>query len=773
MKPSEYLPSDSAPRSLAAAPPAVLSVSPTSGATGSGTVVTVNGTGFTGATAVRFGATQGTAVTVVSDTQITVVSPPGTGTVQVTVTTPAGTSNQFVTFGYTTTPAPVLSALTPNTGPAAGGTVVTLSGMGFTGATAVRFGSVSASFTVVSSTQIAATAPAGSGTAQVTVVTPGGTSNALPYTYTAVSTPVLSSVSPNTGPAAGGTVVTLSGTGLAGATAVRFGSVSATFTVVSSTQITSIAPAGTGTAQVTVTTPGGTSNGVGFTYTSVAVPVLSSLSPTSGPSAGGTAVTLTGSGLSNASAVRFGSTAASSFTVVSDTVITAVAPAGTGTVQVTVTTPGGTSNGVAFTYTSVAVPVLSSVSPNSGSAAGGTSVTLTGSGLSNASAVRFGSTAASSFTVVSDTLITAVAPAGTGTVQVTVTTPGGTSNGLPFTYTSVVAPVLSSLSPVSGPSAGGTAVTLTGSGLTNASVVRFGSTAASSFTVVSDTVITAVAPAGTGTVQVTVTTPGGTSNGISYTYVMAPGLTAVSPNQGPTSGGNTVTLTGTNLTGTTAVAFGTTPAASFTVVSPTQITAVAPPSVAGVVGITVTAPGGSSTLPNSYFFVNAPVLTAVQPLSGPLAGGNTVTLVGRSLVEATAVRFGSTAATSFTVVSDSEVTAVAPAGVAGPVQVTVTTVGGTSNPVTYTYLTPPVITSLAPTQGSTSGGGTVTLTGSSFSQATKVFFGSQPVGFTLVSDTHLVADVPAGAVGPVDVTVVGPGGTSAPQTYTRLSSPGI
>ncbi|MEV7471829.1 IPT/TIG domain-containing protein [Streptomyces kronopolitis] len=355
----------------------------------------------------------------------------------------------------------------------------------------------------------------------------------------------------------------------------------------------------------------------------------------------------------------------------------------------------------------------------------------------------------------------------------TVTTPGGTSNGVGFTYTSVSVPVLSSVSPNSGPPAGGTAVTLTGTGLTNASAVRFGATAATSFTVVSDTLITAVAPAGSGTVQVTVTTPGGISNGVSYTYALTPTLTAVSPNQGPTSGGNTVTLTGTNLTGTSAVTFGSTPAASFTVISPTQITAVAPAAVAGVVSITVTTPAGTSTLPNSYFFVNAPVLTAVAPLSGPLAGGNTVTLSGSSLVGATAVRFGSTAATSFTVVSDTQITAVVPAGVAGPVQVTVTTVGGTSNPVTYTYLTPPVITALAPTQGPTTGGSTITLNGSNFSQATAVFLGAQPVSFTLVSDTHLVADVPAGAPGPVNVTVVGPGGTSAPQTYTRVSSPGI
>ncbi|MFF9782913.1 IPT/TIG domain-containing protein [Streptomyces nigrescens] len=76
--------------------------------------------------------------------------------------------------------------------------------------------------------------------------------------------------------------------------------------------------------------------------------------------------------------------------------------------------------------------------------------------------------------------------------------------------------------------------------------------------------------------------------------------------------------------------------------------------------------------------------SAFAPLSGPLAGGNTVTLTGTHLIEATAVRFGATAATSFTVVWDTRITAVVPAGAAGPVQVTVTTVGGTSNPVSYT-----------------------------------------------------------------------------------------
>ncbi|MFF2143667.1 IPT/TIG domain-containing protein, partial [Kitasatospora sp. NPDC058190] len=78
------------------------------------------------------------------------------------------------------------------------------------------------------------------------------------------------------------------------------------------------------------------------------IPVLASVSPVSG--AAGSVVTLTGSGFTGATAVRFGAVAVTAYLVLSDTRIAATVPAGSGTVQVTVTTPGGTSNGVAFTY---------------------------------------------------------------------------------------------------------------------------------------------------------------------------------------------------------------------------------------------------------------------------------------------------------------------------------------------------------------------------------------------------------------------------------------
>ncbi|WP_199830791.1 IPT/TIG domain-containing protein, partial [Streptomyces sp. MMG1533] len=136
----------------------------------------------------------------------------------------------------------------------------------------------------------------------------------------------------------------------------------------------------------------------------------------------------------------------------------------------------------------MAAPVVSSVSPNQGSAAGGTTVTVTGTSFVGTTAVRFGSKAATSFTVNSNTQITAISPSGTGTVNVTVTTSQGTSTQLAtFTYVTTPAPSLSGLSPTQGPLSGGITVTLTGTNLSGATAVGFDGVAATSFTVNSAT----------------------------------------------------------------------------------------------------------------------------------------------------------------------------------------------------------------------------------------------------------------------------------------------
>ncbi|MEU9061000.1 IPT/TIG domain-containing protein [Streptomyces sp. NPDC048430] len=334
-------------------------------------------------------------------------------------------------------------------------------------------------------------------------------------------------------------------------------------------------------------------------------PTISTINPTQGPTSGGTTVTLTGTGMTGSTAVRFGSTNATSFTINSATQIIAVSPPrAAGAAAVTVVHPTGNSNSVTFTYVVAQVPVVTGVAPSSGPTAGGTSVTLTGTGFTGATAVTFAGIPATSFMVNSATQITAVAPAGSaGAAVVNVTTPGGTSAPDAFFFYAAP-PVLVSAGPAQGPTAGGVVVTLTGSNLLNASAVRFGITDAASFTVVSATQITATAPPGSGNSPITVITPGGASNPVAFTYIPTPALTALAPTNGPTSAGTVVTLTGTNLATASAVTFGGT-AVSFIVVSDTQITAIAPAGPAGPVAVSVTTAGGSSPGP-TYTRVAAP-----------------------------------------------------------------------------------------------------------------------------------------------------------------------
>ena len=319
--------------------------------------------------------------------------------------------------------------------------------------------------------------------------------------------------------------MTITGTNfLAGAT-VKFGNTAVNPVNVSFVGTGEIAvlssPAGTGTVDITVTTAGGTSaTSAADLFTYIPVPTVTGVSPNTGSGAGGTSVTITGTNFTGVTSVGFGSAGvAASFTVNSATSITATTAPGTGTVDVTVTTAGGTSATSAadrFTFTAVP-PTVTNVSPNTGLVAGGTQVTITGTNFFAGATVKFGNTtvAAGSVNVVSSTqIIVAASPPGTGTVDVTVTTGGGTSATSAadrFTYVTILPPTVTGISPNTGPSAGGTSVTITGTSLNGATAVKFGNTAAASFVVNSATSISAVSPAGTGVVDITVTTALGTS----------------------------------------------------------------------------------------------------------------------------------------------------------------------------------------------------------------------------------------------------------------------
>jgi hypothetical protein len=318
--------------------PTVTAVSPNSGGTAGGVVVTLTGTNFNDVTQVSFGSASTSTFTVLSNTSLQVTAPVAApGTVDVTVTNGSGTSatSSADHFTYTADPSlPTVTAVSPTSGPTGGTTSVTITGTNFATANGVSFGGVAAtSITLNSATSITAVTPTQSAaTVDVQVTTAYGTSAIVAadhYTYTGTA-PTVSGVSPSSGPATGGYTVVVTGSNLNGATAVKFGTTSATIVSLDSAQqITVTAPALTaGTYDVTVTTPYGTSStSSADQFTALATPTVTGVSPSSGPAAGGTSVTITGTNFTGLVSVAFGGVPATAITVNSATSITATAPA--------------------------------------------------------------------------------------------------------------------------------------------------------------------------------------------------------------------------------------------------------------------------------------------------------------------------------------------------------------------------------------------------------------------------------------------------------------
>jgi phospholipase C len=249
-------------------------------------------------------------------------------------------------------------------------------------------------------------------------------------------------------------------------------------------------------------------------------------------------------------------------------------------------------------------PTVSSVTPDAGLEGGGASVTILGSNLSRVGSVHFGSAAAAGMTVNPDGSITAISPPGSGVVDVTVTSPGGTSGDTPadhFTYVPKgPKPTVSSVAPGGGAAAGGTEVTISGAGFAGVTAVSFGSTAAAGFTTESSGSITAISPpAAAQSADVTVTTPNGTSplSANDRFKFGPPTVTGVSPNTGSTSGAVSVTVTGSGFglaPGSTILRFGSTLATGVECTALTSCTAVAPAHKAGTVDVRATVDAQSS-----------------------------------------------------------------------------------------------------------------------------------------------------------------------------------
>jgi hypothetical protein len=651
-----------------------------------------------------------------------------------------------------TSPSPTIASVSPPSGAVAGGTLVAITGTDLGSGVTVSIGGAAATVASASSTQITATTAAHpAGAADVVVTRSDGqhASRVGGFTYTSAPPPVLSAVSPPSDLSVGGATITLSGANFA-SPVITFGGVQAAVGSASPTSITVTAPPhAQGAVDVVVTNGDGQRDtlAAGFSYLSAALPapVLTSLAPLSGPIAGGMTVTLTGVGFSPPVTVTFGG-ATGTVTGGSATSISVQSPPHpAGSVDVVVTNPDGQSTTLpaAYAYSATSVPpppVVTSLSPTSGATGGGTVVVVAGSGFDPAASVTVGGASAAVVSRSGSSLTVNTPPMGAGPADLVLSNPDGQRATLPGAFLYVAPPALVTLSTVRGPTAGGTSVTLTGSGFATGASVSFGGSAAS-VSALSTTSLAVMTPAhGAGLVDVRVSNADGQAAVLvgAFTYEQpagaAPVVASVAPGQGPVAGGTTVTISGANFVTGISVLFGGVPGTVVGTVSASSFVATTPVSrPAGAVDVTVVIPGSALTgalLHGFTFLAPPPTVQAMSVRGGPYAGGTIALFAGTGLQAGTVVTFGGAPATgvSYDPVLD-RLQAVTPPDPLGPatdgfVDVAVTNPDGQTSTLAGTrfhYGPTPVPTSLATvapvTLATVHKGDTIVITGTDFTAA--------------------------------------------------------
>ncbi|MFN5425308.1 MAG: gliding motility-associated C-terminal domain-containing protein, partial [Bacteroidota bacterium] len=203
-----------------------------------------------------------------------------------------------------------------------------------------------------------------------------------------------------------------------------------------------------------------------------------------------------------------------------------------------------------------------------------------------------------------------------------------------------------------------------------------GGTPVASFTVVSSSSIIAIVGSGSSG-AVSLTTPGGTASLDGFTFIAPPTITSFSPTNA--GRGATITISGTNFSGTFALSFGGTPATSFTILSSTTIIATVGSGSSGAVSLTT--PGGTASLAG-FIFIPAPIITSFTPTAA--AAGMAITITGNHFTGTFALTLGSTPVASFTVLSSTTIVAIVGSGSSGAVSLT--TPGGSASLAGFRFL---------------------------------------------------------------------------------------
>ncbi len=728
--------------------PVILSFNPLTG--GLGSVVTITGFGFTGVTAVAFNFNFATEFTVLDDQTIVVTVPDFATTGQISVSNSFGTGYSEEDF-VVVIPLPTISGFTPTEGGA--GAVVTITGTDFRGTTEVLFNGVfAANFTIIDNNTIEAIVPINATTGKISLNTGGGNAESIDD-FTVI--PSIASFNPQFG--AVGTEVVIQGTNLTGTISVRFNGVEANnINVESSTLIRATVAAGTpvGAAPICITAGNGLDYCSTTDFTILPAPSITSINPTSGTV--GEAVTIIGTDFTQVQSVRFNGEDAS-FAIIDAQTIIAYVPVTATNGAVTVTTPGGTATSGIFTV----IPTISTFFPATGGT--GTEVTVSGTNLTNISAITVGGVN-TTFTAINSTTVRLTI--GTGaTGEIIITTPNGVATSEEV-FTFFDAPTITGIAATPGPEASvNDVITITGTNFIDATEIIINGLSIFDFNINGDgTVITFNLPADAVSGQITVVGQGGTATSAA-TLTVRPSIFSFTPTSGTV--GTQVSIEGSNFTGTTAVSINGTPVSSFNVVNATRITAIVATSTT-TGQIVVSVGGQTATSIDDFEFIIAPTITNVNPASALI--GEVITITGTGFVAGgTTITFNGTNAANFTVVNANTITVTIPLG-ASSGQLIVTTAGGAASE-NFTVVPPlPTILSFTPDEGVI--GTVVSISGTNLGTTTEVrFFNDVLAQNTTITDNLISAVVPLGAVTGSITLITANGSVSTATDFTVIPPP--
>ena len=507
-------------------------------------------------------------------------------------------------------------------------------------------------------------------------------------------------------------------------------------------------------------------------------PVLKILKvlPPRGGSAGGTNVLLQGSGFirdfstrgtdaKKVTTLKFGSNSVIDYQIIDDGTLELRSPPGTaGPAHVVMTNPLGTFTcNSCFTYFDELI--VNGINPKEGTLAGGNEVIIDGQGFTPDVEVLFGVFSSPKVTFVTTTRLKVLVPRGqlADLVDVTVYNKNGVANARRV-YQYFENLRIAGVAPLTGPIAGGTTVTITGKGFSNATSIKFGGVNAMSFTVVSDTVATAVSPgaAAVGAVDLSLTTP--RDSWIAkkaFTYFDPAGaFTAFSVFPHVARPGDTVTLTGQALdsAGLTVTLGGVPAVVGATTFSTATLTIPARGAAARKSDVVAQAGASTATLPQGFTWRLG--VAAVAPSFGPAVGGTQVMVTGAALPADAETFFGALKGTAATVSGESALTVTTPSGSGGfASDVNVREAGDFENEAVlkaaFTFEQPLSIGRVQPERGAIAGNTLVTVLGAGFRDGVTLSFGPNKAKDVKIVDSHTITcRTPKGeTAGVVDVQV--------------------